>query len=181
MRRRDLIIGIAGSAAAWPIDTRAAAGCPGDRISRQRFTRPLRRSFACAPPRLARDRLCRRPECGDRYRWAEGRNDRLPGLAADLCAARLRYSHVTTPSALAPEGDDDNYSSRFLRRGDPVALGLVPSMNRPGGNFTGTTTLTLEVGSKWLQLLHEMVPTAHSFGLLPTQPVPISQMRKRGT
>jgi putative ABC transport system substrate-binding protein len=58
------------------------------------------------------------------------------------------------------------------RRGDPVALGLVASLNHPGGNLTGTTTLTLEVGQKWLQLLHEMVPTATTFALLvnPTSP-----------
>jgi putative tryptophan/tyrosine transport system substrate-binding protein len=60
----------------------------------------------------------------------------------------------------------------FFVAGDPVALGLVASLNRPGGNLTGTTTLTLEVGSKWVQLLHEMVPAADSLALLvnPTSP-----------
>jgi putative ABC transport system substrate-binding protein len=78
----------------------------------------------------------------------------------------------TTPAALALKAANANIPVVFFVAGDPVALGLVASLNRPGGNFTGTTTLTLDVGSKWLELMHEMIPEAKTFGLLvnPTSP-----------
>ena len=78
----------------------------------------------------------------------------------------------TTPAVLALKAATATIPIVFFVAGDPVALGLVASLNRPGGNLTGTTTLTLEVGSKWLSLMHEMVPAAITFGLLvnPTSP-----------
>jgi ABC-type uncharacterized transport system substrate-binding protein len=101
------------------------------------------------------------------YRWAEGQNDRLPSLAADLVRRKLAVIVAgDTPSVLALKAATSTIPIVFLTAGDPVALGLVASLNRPGGNLTGTATLTLEVGSKWLQLLHEMVPAASTFALL---------------
>jgi putative ABC transport system substrate-binding protein len=107
------------------------------------------------------------------YRWAEGRNDRLPALAADLVGHRVAVMVAsTTPSTLAVKTATTTIPIVFFIAGDPVALGLVASLNRPGGNLTGATSLTLEVGSKWLQLMHEMVPTATTFAVLvnPTSP-----------
>ena len=107
------------------------------------------------------------------YRWAEGRNDRLPALAADLVRRPMTAIVTsTTPSTLALKTVTTTLPIIFFVAGDPVALGLVASLNRPGGNLTGTTTLTVEVGAKWLQLLHELIPTAKSFALLvnPTSP-----------
>jgi ABC-type uncharacterized transport system substrate-binding protein len=107
------------------------------------------------------------------YRWAEGHNDRLPALAADLVRRNVAAVVTsTTPAALALKAATKTIPVVFFVAGDPVALGLVASLNRPGGNLTGTTTLTLEVGSKWVQLLHEMVPAADSLALLvnPTSP-----------
>jgi len=107
------------------------------------------------------------------YRWAEGHNDRLPALAADLVRRNVAVLVTsTTPAALALKAATKTIPVVFFVAGDPVALGLVASLNRPGGNFTGTTTLTLEVGSKWVQLLHEMVPAADRLALLvnPTSP-----------
>jgi ABC-type uncharacterized transport system substrate-binding protein len=107
------------------------------------------------------------------YRWAEGRNDRLPALATDLIRRPVAViAASTTPSALALKAATTTIPIVFFVAGDPIALGLVASLNHPGGNLTGTTTLTLEVGQKWLQLLHEMVPTATTFALLvnPTSP-----------
>ncbi len=97
------------------------------------------------------------------YRWAESQNDLLPSLATDLVRRKLVVIVAgDTPSVLALKAATSTIPIVFLTAGDPVALGLVASLNRPGGNLTGTTTLTLEVGSKWLQLLHEMVPAASS-------------------
>ncbi len=107
------------------------------------------------------------------YRWAKGHNEELPALATDL--VRLRPAALvasSTPSVLALKKATTTIPIVFFTAGDPVALGLVASLNHPGGNLTGRTALTLEVGTKWLQLLHETVPTATAFAVLinPTSP-----------
>ena len=107
------------------------------------------------------------------YRWANGDNKRLPALAAELLGLRVAVlASSTTPSALALKAATTSIPIVFFIAGDPVALGLVASLNRPGGNITGTTTLTLEAGKKWLQLLQETVPAATEFAVLinPTSP-----------
>jgi putative ABC transport system substrate-binding protein len=107
------------------------------------------------------------------YLWAEGRNDKLPALTADLVHRQVAVIVApTTPSVLAAKAATETTPVVFFVAGDPIDLGLVASLGRPGGNLTGATTLTLEVGPKWLQLLHEMVPNATSLALLinPTSP-----------
>jgi ABC-type uncharacterized transport system substrate-binding protein len=107
------------------------------------------------------------------YRWAYGRNELLPALAADLVARQpAAIAASTTPSVLALKAATTTIPIVFFIAGDPVALGLVANLSRPGGNLTGTTTLTLDVASKWLELLHELAPTATGFALLvnPTSP-----------
>jgi putative ABC transport system substrate-binding protein len=107
------------------------------------------------------------------YRWAEGRNDRLPELTADLVRRQVAVIVApTTPSVLVAKAATTTIPIVFFTAGDPVDLGLVSTLSRPDSNLTGATTLTLEVGPKWLQLLHEMVPQATSLALLinPTSP-----------
>ena len=101
------------------------------------------------------------------YSWAEGRNDRLPELTADLVRRPVAVIVApTTPSVLVAKAATKTIPIVFFTAGDPVDLGLVASLSRPDSNLTGATTLTLEVGPKWVQLLHEMVPGAKSLALL---------------
>jgi putative tryptophan/tyrosine transport system substrate-binding protein len=100
------------------------------------------------------------------YRWAE-QNDQLPVLATDLVGRKLAAIVTdSTPSALVLRAATSTIPIIFFTAGDPVAVGLVASLNRPGGNLTGTTALLLEVAKKWLQLLHDLVPAANTFALL---------------
>jgi putative ABC transport system substrate-binding protein len=173
MRRRDFIV-LIGGAAAWPIEAHA-----------QQLALPVVGFLGSDTPELYADRLraFRRglKDAGYiesenvviEYRWASGDNSRLPALAAELVGLRVTVLvSSTTPAALALKAATTSIPIVFFIAGDPVALGLVGSLNRPGAHITGTTALTLEAGKKWLQLLREAVPTATDFAVLinPTSP-----------
>jgi putative ABC transport system substrate-binding protein len=108
------------------------------------------------------------------YRWADGQDDRLPALAADLVRRRVTVIAATGAGISVQEAKAASTTIPivFVAAVDPVQTGLVASLNRPGGNLTGVTTLGAELGPKRLELLHELVPTATVIGFLvaPTNP-----------
>src|SRR5215831_8836095 len=108
------------------------------------------------------------------YRWAENRYERLPALAADLVHRRVaRIIATTTPSALAAKAETDSIPIVFQIAGDPVRIGLVVRLNRPGGNLTGITNLFVEAAGKRLELLKEVVPAVLSMALLTNLTNPV--------
>ena len=100
------------------------------------------------------------------YRWAEGHYERLSALAEDLLSDQVAVIVANGPAALAAQSVATSTPIVFVTAADPVATGLVTSLNRPGRNLTGLTLLSVELAPKKLQMLHELVPIVKDFGLL---------------
>ena len=101
------------------------------------------------------------------YRWAEGRHDRLPAMAADLVSRQVAVILTTpTAAALAAKAATATIPVVFLTAGDPVQIGLVASLNRPGGNLTGATFYVAQLVSRQIGVLHELLPRAMTIGVL---------------
>jgi putative ABC transport system substrate-binding protein len=160
IRRRECVT-LLGGAAAWPLAARGQqAGMPVigflNSASASNYTHPVaafRRGLSEAG--YVEDRNVR-----VEYRWAEGRYDQLPALVADLVRRRVAViSAFGVPSVLAAKNGSMMIPIVFSAAVDPVGIGLVASLSRPGGNVTGITNLNWEVGPKRVELLHEAVPT----------------------
>ncbi|MGA9009526.1 MAG: ABC transporter substrate-binding protein [Xanthobacteraceae bacterium] len=161
MRRRDFIKAIVGAVTAWPLVARAqqtemaVIGFLGSATPQSyemrlgAFRQGLKEIGYVEGQNVEID-----------YRWAEGQNNRLPILAAQLVQRRVAVlvAGGGTPTAMAAKGATATIPVDFAIAADPVAVGLVASLDKPGGNLTGVTNMNEEIGPKRLELLHELLP-----------------------
>jgi putative ABC transport system substrate-binding protein len=170
MHRRDFIT-LLGGAAAWPLAVSAqqpAVPVVGWLSSGSQDETEATGRLAAFLQGLKGAGYVEGRNVSIEYRWAEGHYDRLQALATDL--VRRRVSVIAAvggpPQALAAKATNTTIPIVFQIGADPVELGLVTSLNRPGGTLTGVTSLNLEVGPKRLELMHELLPAATSIALL---------------
>jgi putative ABC transport system substrate-binding protein len=182
MRRREFITLLGSATAAWPLAARAQQGKPvvgllhaTSRYYFAQFADAVRQGMRESGVIEGRDATVE-------YRWAEGQNDRLPALAADLVRERVAVILAVggTAPALAAKAATSTIPIVFLSAADPIKAGLVDSLNRPGGNVTGISFLGTALEAKRLEILHKLLPSAALVGVLvdPTYPDVEAQQRE---
>jgi putative tryptophan/tyrosine transport system substrate-binding protein len=174
MRRREVITLLGGAAAAWPLGARGQrSGMPLIGLLSSVTAREWAPFIAAFLQGLNEAGFVEGQNVAIEQRWAEGQYDRLPSMAADLIQRVVAViAALTTPAAVAAKAATATIPIVFTTIGDPVQIGLVRSLSRPGGNITGVTYLNVEVAPKLLELLHEVIPTATTIAAVvnPTNP-----------
>jgi putative ABC transport system substrate-binding protein len=166
MRRRELIT-LLGSAAVWPLAARAQATMPLIGYLSAGSAAALTANVSAFRRGLAESGYIEGQNVAIDYLSAEDRADRLPALVAQFVGRPVTViAAAGTPAALAAKAATTVIPIVFETAGDPVKLGLVNSLNRPGGNVTGVTQLSSELIAKRLGLLHDLLPAAKIVGLL---------------
>jgi len=176
MRRRELITLLGGTALAWPLTAYAqqsAMPVVGFLNSAARGAYPPVSAFLKG---LNEQGFVEGRNVLIEYRWAEGHYDRLPALIADLVQRKVNVIAATsTPAAFAAKAANTAIPTVFTMGGNPVQLGFVSSLGKPGGNLTGATTLNEEVVPKRLELMHQVLPTAINIALLVNPLDPLAE------
>jgi putative tryptophan/tyrosine transport system substrate-binding protein len=181
MIRREFITLLGGVAATWPLAAHAQPAMPVIGFLSGALPGPYAPFAAAYHMGLKETGYVEGVNTEIEYRWAEGEVDRLPALAAEL--VRREVAVITATGgifpALAAKAATKTIPIVFTASEDPVKVGLVASLGRPGGNATGVNFLVAELGSKQLGLLHELVPAAVRLGLLVNPRAPQTELATR--
>ena len=180
MKRREFITLLGGAAAVWPVAAQAQAAMPVIGYLAAGSSKGDERIAAALLTGLAETGYEDGKNVRIEYRWADNQYERLPSMAADIVRQKVAViAATTTPAARAAQAATKTIPIVFTTISDPVQMGFVASLNRPGGNVTGVTLLSVEVGPKLLDLLRGAAPSATVMGLLvnPTNPNAESQVK----
>jgi putative tryptophan/tyrosine transport system substrate-binding protein len=179
VRRREVIALLGGVTAAWPLAVRAQQQAPVIGVLSGRSFDDSKEFVAAFEQGLNKIGLFEHQNVAIEYRWAENHVDRLPALAAELVGRQVALILAVggVPPAQSAKAATSNIPVVFIIGGDPVKLGLVASLNRPGGNVTGVTILSGALTAKRLELLRELRPQASiAFLVNPSSPEAETQL-----